>query len=114
MTCKLDVILPQKTVKINPNFDKPYITSELKKMDRKIKRLYRKHGKTEKYMKMKKTYDEKMKIAAQVYLERNIQSLKEDDPGKAYRNLKKMAAQPGDCSNEGTFTPLSHIEDIFV
>ena len=60
---------------------------------------------------MKKTYDEKMKIAAQVYLERNVQSLKEDDPGKAYRNLKKMAAQPGDCSNEGTFTLLSHIED---
>ena len=89
---KLDTILPTKTVKINPNWDKPYITLELKKMDRQIKRQYRRQGKSEKYVKMKMTYDLKMKKAAQAYLEKNVQSLKEDDPGKAYTNLKKMSA----------------------
>ena len=108
---KLDTILPTKTVKINPNWDKPYITLELKKMDRQIKRQYRIQGKSEKYVKMKMTYDLKMKKAAQAYLEKNVQSLKEDDPGKAYTNLKKMAAQPGDGSSESNFTLLSHLSE---
>ena len=52
-----------------------------------------------------------MKKAAQAYLDKNVQSLKEDDPGKAYRNLKKMAAHPGDCTSESTFTLLTHLEE---
>ena len=108
---KLDNILPQKTVKINPNWDKPYITSELKKLDRQIKRLYRRQGKSDKYVKMKMTYDSKLKKEAQAYLDKNVQSLKEDDPGKAYKNLKKIAAQPGDCSSESSFTLLSHLNE---
>ena len=43
---KLDSILPQKIVK----FCKPFITSDLKKIDRLVKREY----KSEKYMKLKK------------------------------------------------------------
>ena len=93
---KMDEILPQKDVKLNPNFDKPYITAELKKLDRQIKREYRKRCKSPKYLRLKSSYDEKLKNAAQAYLEKNVRSLKEDDPGKAYRCLKKMAAQPGD------------------
>ena len=80
-------------------------------MDRQIKREYRKRCKSVKYLRLKKSYDEKLQIAAQAYLEKNVRSRKEDDPGKAYRSLKKMAAQPGDCSDEGSFTLLSHLED---
>ena len=111
VTSKLDTILPQKSVKINPNFDKPFFTAELKKLDRQVKREYKKHCKSVKYLRLKKSYDAKYEIAAQTYLEKNVRSLKEDDPGKAYRSLKKMAAQPGDCSDEGTFTLISHLED---
>ena len=108
---KMNDILPTKTVEINPYVDKPYITAELKKLDRQIKKEYRKRSKSVKYLRLKKSYDEKMKQAADAYLEKNVRSLKEDDPGKAYRSLKKMAAQPGDCSDEGGFTLLSHLED---
>ena len=111
VTSKLDIILPQKTVRINPNFDKPYITAELKKLDRQIKREYRKRCKSAKYLRLKKSYDAKLLSAAQSYLEKNVRSLKEDDPGKAYQSLKKMAAQPGDCSDEGSFSLQSHLED---
>ena len=45
------------------------------------------------------------------YLEKAIRFLKEHGPGKAYRCLKKMAGQPGDYLDEGTFTLLSHTED---
>ena len=107
---KLECIFPQKTVRINPNFDKPFITSDLKELDRKVKREYRKNQKSLKYQRLKEMYDKKYKTAATEYLQRNVKSLKEDDPGKAYKCLKKMAAQPGDNVDDGTFTLQSHME----
>ena len=111
MNRKLDAIFPLKTVRINPNIDVPFYTRELKDLDRRVKREYRKNYKSQKYQRMKKLYDEKYQKAAKAYLEKNVRSLKEDDPGKAYRSLKKMAAQPGDCSDEGGFTLQSHLDD---
>jgi hypothetical protein len=108
---KLDVIFPQKTVRINPHFDKPFITSELKQLDRAVKREYRKRPKSAKYIRLKDSYDRKFEKAAADYLAKTVRTLKEDDPGKAYRCLKKMAAQPGDNQDEGSFTLLSHLED---
>ena len=35
----------------------------------------------------------------------------EEDPGKVYQSLKKLGAQPGDCSDEGSFTLISHLEE---
>ena len=92
------------------NLDHPFITSELKSLDRQIKRIYRKQNKSAKYWRLKNAYNEKFQSAAVAYLEKNIRSLKEDDPGTAYRNMKKLGAQPGDCADEGSFTLLSHLE----
>ena len=105
---KLDIIFPLKTVKINPNIDVPFYTKELKDLDRKVKREYKRHFKSQKYQRLKVLYDEKYSKAANAYLEKNVRSLKEEDPGKAYRSLKKMASQPGDCLEEGTFTLQTH------
>ena len=110
MNKKLDAFLPQKTVKIRPNFDKPYITGDLKELDRKIKREYRKNCKSEKYLRLKSVYDEKLKKEAKAYLDKNVRSLMEDEPGKAYQTLKKMGAQPGDCLEDNSFTLLNHLE----
>ena len=111
---KLDTIFPQKTVKINPTLDKPFYTAELKKLDRQVKREYRRHFRSDKYWRLKDCYDRKYKKAAEEYLEKNVRSLKEDDPGRAYQSLKKLGAQPGDCSDEGSFTLLSHLEENFT
>ena len=80
---KLDVIFHQKTLRINPFADKPFITSELKNLDRKIKREYRKRQKSQKYLRLKEQYDRKFKTAAADYLDKTVRALKEDDPGKA-------------------------------
>ena len=108
---KLNVIFPLKSVKIRPNFDKPFITADLKKLDRLVKREYRKHFISDKYLRLKTEYDLKFKNAAVAYLEKNIRSLKEEESGKAYRSLKKLGAQPGDCSDEGSFNLISHVEE---
>ena len=51
------------------------------------------------------------KLETESYLNKNVRSLIEDNPGKAYRSLKKMSSQPGDCEDETSFTLLWHIED---
>ena len=105
---KLNTILPQKSMKFCKNFDKPFYTSDLKKLDRALKREYRKHQKSDKYVRLKSDYDRKYYQAANAYMEKNVRSLMQDNPAKAHINLKKLAAQPGDCTDEGTFTLVSH------
>ena len=111
MENKLDVIFPKKSVKICKNFDKPFITCDLKKLDRMVKREYRKHQKSQKYLKLKKDYDTKYLQAASAYLEKSVRAIKEENPGKAYKSLKKLGAQPGDCSDEGAFSLSSHLDE---
>ena len=109
MTEKLNLIFPTKTVRITQK-DKCYINADIKKLDRLVKREYRKHGKSQKYLKLLEKYDLKMKKAAADHLEKNVRSLKESDPGKAYSTLKKMGAQPGDMLDDGSFSLISHLE----
>ena len=91
--------------------DKSYINADIKKLDRLKKREYRKHGRSEKYLKLKKKFEEKLKKAATDHLEKNVRSLKESDPGRAYATLKKMGAQPGDMLDDGSFVLLNHLEE---
>ena len=108
---KLDGIFPTKKVKVSVNKDKPYITAELKVLDRLKMREYEKHGKSGKYHEIKSKFDEKLGKAANDHLEKNYRDLKASDPGRAYSTLKKMGAQPGDMLEEGSFTLVNHIED---
>ena len=97
-------------MKINPPVDKPFFTAELKRLDRQVKKEYRKHGKSEKYKKMKEKYNLLYKNEAESYFDKNVRSCMEENPSKAYTLLRKLAAQPGDTSEDGTFTLLSHLE----
>ena len=107
---KLEEYCPQKTVKLGA-FDKPFITAEIKKLDRQKMREYRKRGKSEKYLRIAKLFDQKYKTAAEAYLRKNMDTLKEKNPGQAYSILKRLGAQPGDCTDSNGFTLPSHLED---
>ena len=63
---QLDQFCPEKEMKISSQ-DKPFITAELKKIDRKKNREYTKRGKTEKYKQLEKQFQAKYKIEAQKY-----------------------------------------------
>ena len=107
---RLDTFFPQKKIKYSPNFDVPFITAELKTLDRKVKRIYRKEDKSNKYCSLKSQFNEKYKKASQNYLDKKIRALKEEQPVVAYKCLKKLGAQPGDCLDENSFTLLNHLE----
>ena len=71
-------------------------------------REYNKRGKTIKYKTLETIFKTKSEAAAAKYLRKNVDELKETNPGKAYRILKKMGAQPGDCSEGSSFNLPSH------
>ena len=110
MTESLDLIFPTKSVKLTQK-DLPFLNANLKSLDRIVKREYNKHGQSDKYTELKANYDLKMKKAAKDHLDKNVRTLKESDPGKAYATLKKMGAKPGDMLDDGSFTLLNHLED---
>ena len=47
-------------------------------------------------------------MSAENFLRKNMDSLKETNPSKAYSILKRMGAQPGDCEEAKTFTLPEH------
>ena len=109
MKHNLDKFLPEKSIKLSLK-DKPYINSEIKTLDRKVKREYRKHGKSEKYIQLKSVYNSKLKKATSNFLTKNVANLRESKPGKAFAVLKKMGAEPGDQLEDGSFTLIEHLE----
>ena len=106
---KLNTIFPTKKIRISSS-DKPYITSELKKLDRKKKKEYRKKGKSEKYVKLRNEFEFKLKKAGKKYISKNVTGLIMENPAKAYSILKRMGAQPGDCQDEGSFHLQNHLD----
>ena len=65
---------------------------------------------SERYKELDKDFELKFKKAADNYLEKNVRSLKEADPGSAYSTLKRMGAQPGDDLDDGNFNLTEHLE----
>ena len=59
-------------------------------------------------MKLENEFDRKYKIAAEKYLEKNMEALREAKPGQAFGVLKRLGAQPGDCLDGATFTLPEH------
>ena len=104
---KLDTYLPMKIVKLGIN-DKPFITSELKTLKRKRMREYKANGKSEKYIRLKREFDVKYTRAAGDFMRKNIESLKETNPGQAFSILKRMGAMTGESGSCNNFTLPAH------
>ena len=104
---KLNEFCPEKSIKLSSQ-EKFWMDSELKAIHRKKSREYIKRGKSEKYKELSKLFKLKYKSAAQKYMQKNVQELKDSNPGRAFMTLKRMGAQPGDCSENGSFILPNH------
>ena len=85
---KLNELCPEKTVRLSTQ-DKPWVTAEIKQIDRQKSREYQKRGKTLKYKQLEKKFKEKYKSAAKKFLRKNMDELMDCKPGQAYNVLKK-------------------------
>ena len=106
----LNFYCPLKTLKLGSQ-DKPWLNEELKKLHRLKSREYIRKGKSQKYKDLLNEFNTKYKAAALRYLNKNTEALKQTNPGQAYRILKRLGAQPGDCTDSNTFSLPSHVAD---
>ena len=104
---KVDIFFPKKVTKIGVG-QKPYITAELQTLKRKRMREYNTKGKSLKYDRLKEEFEEKLKKEGGKFVRKNMDSLKQTNPSKAYNILKKMGAQPGDCDETNSFNLPVH------
>ena len=109
---KLDEYCPTKSFKLSSQ-DKPFINFDLKKLHRRKQREYVKNGKSKKYDDLSAKFEAKFCAAAEKYMRRKIDDLKESNPGQAYKFLKDLGAQPGDCTDSTNFTlPNNQAENL--
>ena len=90
--------------------DKPFITNELKQLDRKKKREWKRNGKSPRYKNLVKEFKEKYKCAASNFLKKNVSEMKKSKPGKAYSTLKRLGKNPGCEDEDNYFTLTSHAQ----
>ena len=70
-TSLIEHTFPEKMVTIS-NYDKPYMTQELKRIRRQRQRIYRSKGKCAKYLELKQKFDYKLKQEAEKYRQKVI------------------------------------------
>ena len=103
----LDTFCPTKTMRVG-NSDKPFINQELKTLKRRKQREYVKNGKSLKYRKLAEEFSTNYKAAAEKYIRKKVDDLKETKPGKAFSILRNMGAKPGDDIDGNQFTLPLH------
>ena len=77
-------------------------------MKRKVQRLYRIEGRRQDYLAALSEYENEFQKRAKEYVRSNVSELKSVDPARAAAILKRLGGAPGDCSDHGQFTVLSH------
>ena len=107
---KVNTFFPIKSFKLS-SYDKPFVTKELKKIDRMRSREFKKHGKSLKYNNLKKQFEKCYKKAASKYLQKSLDALADSKPGKAFRILKSLGPHPEDSTDNCHFVLPSH-EDL--
>ena len=102
----MDEHFPLKTVKLS-SYDVPFFTERLRLLRRQRQREYRRNGRSEKYLKIKQSFNESFEKAAHNYKDKIITEVVEGKRGSAYKALKKL----GNNSSEDTnFQIPSHVE----
>ena len=86
----MDKHCPTKTVKLRPQIDKPFITNELKMLDKQRKREYRKHRKIARYCFLNDLFNVKYRRASKDYLEKMMLELEKPNPAKANKLIKRL------------------------
>ena len=87
----LDKFLPLKTIKICSE-DSPWYSPKLKKFDRRQKREYSKHKKSDKWNTLNEMYVEKCAEEKAKYYKNIVEDLKTSQPGMWYSKLKRMSS----------------------
>ena len=104
----LQTTFPEKQI-ITKLDDKPYFTENLRKLKRQRQRVYYKNGRSEKYLKLKENFEEKLNNEKRKYIKKVSQKVYEGSRGSIYPALKKLGLRPGQ-ERESSFVLPGHAE----
>ena len=99
----------KKTLKVS-NDDQPWITQKLKKLDRHRKREYHKHRRSSKWKDLDKQFKKDIKAAKSGFYSKMVADLKEKDPSKWYKAVKRMTSYENK-DEELKVDSISHLSD---
>ena len=105
---KYHLFFPEKIQRFT-NEDQPWMSSFLKKLDRKRKRVYKKERKSLKWEKINKLFKSKIKEAKQKFYKNFIADLKVKNPAKWYSSLKRICSYEKNKREELVISDISHL-----
>ena len=106
LTKLIEETFPQKTVTISSG-DVPWFNEKLRSLKRSRMREYNCKGRSEKYLKLQKLFDDKFEIKYKQKLELEVT---EGKRGSTYGALKKLGLRPGEDTQSGFQLP-EHIKN---
>ena len=104
---KFEAFFPEKSFKVCGE-DKPWITKEVKKLDRSRKREFSRHGKTKKWEKLNEKFEEKSLREKENYYSNIVQDLKTSNQGQWYSKLKRMSESENKKQSNICVDEISH------
>ena len=107
---KLDEVCPEKNRKISSD-DEPWFTENLKRLERKKKRLFRKNRSSKKYKKIKKVYEEKVKEAKKNFKKKTIDDVLAAGSGQWYSKLQRITNFNQEKAQKVQVDEISHLPD---
>ena len=87
----LNKCLPEKMMTFSSD-DQPWMTPELKNLDRKRKRQFQKHRKSERWHFLNSKFEEKCNLVKSNYYKNMIEDLKISNPGQWYSKFKRISS----------------------
>ena len=106
---KLNECLPVKMLRISSD-DKAWINKELKDLDRKCKREYQKHQKSEKWRNLHAIFKLKCKEAKEKYYKNTVHDLKTSNISQWYSKVKRMGGLRQDEQDQIFIDELSGLD----
>ena len=101
---------PEKKITVSDR-DKPYMTEELKSLRRQRQRLYRKSGRSSKYLAVRNQFDAKLKLEAEKYRLKILAEVAQGKRTNSYAALRKL--EFGSVVKNGNFKlPVHDEEDL--
>ena len=107
---QLNNFLPEKTTTFTSE-DQPWVTPEIKEIDRKKKREFYKHRKSPKWKRLNQLFEVKCRQAKSNYYNNIVEDLKTSAPGQWYSKLKRMSSHDQTRTEEVSVDEISHLSN---
>ena len=89
---KYEEVFPEKSIRVS-QLDKPWMTPQLKAINRNMKREYWRNRKSNKWKNLKRKFNNLKKVQVQDYYKKVIDEAKETNQSKWYTTVKKLGLQ---------------------